>query len=200
MFLQCFGVGSESSAGRNRRRAGVAVARCYGHAGASHGVTVRATAAGWAGQDGRRRMVLRRMMVAGLLVAALIGCGRTDRRVAASGASSIAWEKDLAGALARAGAEDKVVMVDFYTDWCRWCQVMDEKTFSNAAVQNELKRMVVVKLDAERDGRDAARRYRVDGFPTMLFLDAKGQEIGRVPGYLPPEPFLEELADILKKA
>jgi thiol:disulfide interchange protein len=140
------------------------------------------------------------MMGAGLLVAALIGCGRTGGGGAASAASSIAWEQDLAGAFARAETEGKLVMVDFYTDWCRWCQVMDEKTFSSEAVQTELKRMVVVKLDAERDGRDAARRYRVDGFPTMLFLDAKGQEVGRVPGYLPPEPFLEELADILKKA
>ena len=145
-------------------------------------------------------MALRRMVVAGLLAMALIGCGRTGGGGAGADTTSIAWEKNLAAALARAEVENKVVMVDFYTDWCRWCQVMDEKTFSNAAVQNELKRMVVVKLDAERDGRDAARRYRVNGFPTMLFLDAKGQEVGRVPGYLPPEPFLEELGDILKQA
>jgi thiol:disulfide interchange protein len=145
-------------------------------------------------------MTLRRVIAVGLLASALVGCGRSGGGAAGSAAGAIPWEKDLAGALARAGSENKLVMVDFYTDWCRWCQVMDEKTFSNEAVQTELKRMVVVKLDAERDGRDAARRYRVDGFPTMLFLDAKGQEVGRVPGYLPPEPFLEELADVLKPA
>lgn len=144
--------------------------------------------------------MLRRLMIAGLLAGALVGCGRAGGRAAGGAATVIPWEKDLAGALARAGSENKLVMVDFYTDWCRWCDVMDEKTFADGAVQAELRRMVVVKLDAERDGRDAARRYGVEGFPTMVFLDATGREVGRIPGFLPPEPFLEELGDILKKA
>jgi thiol:disulfide interchange protein len=145
-------------------------------------------------------MTLRRAIGLGMLAIALLGCGRS--RGGATGASALAipWEKDLAGALARAGNERKLVMVDFYTDWCRWCQVMDEKTLADKAVQVELKRLVLVKLDAERDGRDAARRYRVEGFPTILFLDATGREVGRIPGYLPPQPFLEELGDILEKA
>ena len=145
-------------------------------------------------------LVLRRLMIAGLLAGALAGCGRSGTGGAGTAAAMVPWEKDLAGALARAGSEKKLVMVDFYTDWCRWCEVMDEKTFANEAVQAELRRLVVVKLDAERDGRDAARRYRVEGFPTMVFLDASGREVGRIPGFLPPEPFLEELGDILEKA
>jgi thiol:disulfide interchange protein len=145
-------------------------------------------------------MTVRRVLAAVLLAGAALGCGRTSGSSATAATSAIAWEKDLAGALARAESESKLVMVDFYTDWCRWCQVMDDKTFSDGAVQTELKRMVVVKLDAERDGRDAARRYRVEGFPTILFLDGSGREVGRIPGYMPPEPFLEELGDILEKA
>jgi len=145
-------------------------------------------------------MMLRRAVVLGLLVGALVGCGRGGGRAAGGAAAAIPWEKDLAAALSRAGTENKLVMVDFFTDWCRWCEVLDEKTLSDSAVQAELRRLVVVKLDAERDGRDAARRYRVEGFPTLLFLDASGREVGRIPGFLPPEPFLEELGDILKKA
>ena len=145
-------------------------------------------------------MTVHRVLAAVLLAGAALGCGRAGGSSAAAATSAIAWEKDLAGALARAGSENKLVMVDFYTDWCRWCQVMDDKTFADVAVQAELKRMVVVKLDAERDGRDAARRYRVEGFPTILFLDGSGQEVGRIPGYMPPQPFLEELGDILGKA
>lgn len=145
-------------------------------------------------------MTVGRVLAAVLLAGAALGCGRTGGSSATAATSAIAWEKDLAGALVRAESENKLVMVDFYTDWCRWCQVMDDKTFSDGAVQTELKRMVVVKLDAERDGRDAARRYRVEGFPTILFLDGSGREVGRIPGYMPPEPFLEELGDILGKA
>ena len=145
-------------------------------------------------------MTVGRVVAAARRAGGALGCGRVGGSSATAATSAIAWEKDLAGALARAESENKLVMVDFYTDWCRWCQVMDDKTFSDGAVQAELKRMVVVKLDAERDGRDAARRYRVEGFPTILFLDGSGREVGRVPGYMPPQPFLEELGDILGKA
>jgi thiol:disulfide interchange protein len=91
-------------------------------------------------------------------------------------------------------------MVDFYTDWCKWCDVMDEKTFADARVQAEVGRVIPVKLDAEREGRDAARRYRVQGFPTILFLDAEGREVGRIPGFMPAAPFLEELGDVLENS
>jgi thiol:disulfide interchange protein len=144
-------------------------------------------------------MVSRRVVALGLLVGALAGCGRGGGRAAAGASPAIPWESDLAGALSRAASENKLVMIEFYTDWCGWCEVMEQKTFADAAVREQLGRLVVVKLDADRGGRDAARRYRVNGFPTTLFLDAQGQEVGRVPGFLPPQPFLEELADILRQ-
>ena len=31
--------------------------------------------------------------------------------------------------LEKAAKEKKNILVDFYTDWCHWCKVMDEKTF-----------------------------------------------------------------------
>ncbi len=57
-----------------------------------------------------------------------------------------------------------------------------------------------VRLNAEKDGREAAERFNVDGFPTIVFLDAAGGEVGRIPGYMEPGPFLEELTNIMKKA
>jgi len=132
---------------------------------------------------------------------ALLGCSRAGGgHATASGTSAVAWEKDLAVALDRAGAEGKVVMVDFYTDWCGWCRKLDETTYSDPAVQSTLKRVVTVKLDAERGGRRDAERYGVGGFPTVVFLNARGAEVARIPGYLPPGEFLAELKSILGKA
>ena len=144
-------------------------------------------------------MALRYVGALGLLAAVVIGCGDGSGRPAAGAASAMPWHADLDAALARADAEKKLVMVEFYTDWCGWCEVMDKKTFADATVQEQLKRLILVKVDADREGREAARRYRVNGFPTMLFVDAQGREVGRVPGFLPPAPFLEELEDILKR-
>jgi thiol:disulfide interchange protein len=148
----------------------------------------------------RGSMVLALMAVAATSL--LAGCSRIGgTHASAARSSSVAWERDLAAGLSRAGSEGKkVVMVDFYTDWCGWCRKLDETTFSDPAVSTTLKRLVSVKLDAERGGRADAERFNVEGFPTLLFLDAKGTEVARIPGYLPPGEFLEQLNEILKKA
>jgi thiol:disulfide interchange protein len=133
-----------------------------------------------------------------LLAAVAVGCGG-GAGVAdhPGGDGNVAWGNDLHAALQRASSERKPVMVDFYTDWCRWCVRLDQTTYADRAVRTALRRVIPVKLDAERGGREQAERYGVDGYPTVIFLDAQGQELGRIPGYLPPRPFLRELDDIL---
>src|SRR5207249_4911172 len=36
----------------------------------------------------------------------------------------------------------------------------------------------------------------VEGYPTVLFLDTKGEEVDRIVGYLPPERFAKDVARI----
>ncbi len=130
---------------------------------------------------------------------AALNHGGESRSGPGGGAAALPWERDLPTALARAGSEKKLVMVDFYTDWCKWCKQLDRTTLSDAEVQRALGGFVSVRLNAEKDGRDVAERFNVDGYPTILFLDARGGEVGRIPGYMEPGPFLAELQDIAKK-
>ena len=59
------------------------------------------------------------------------------------------WLKFDAG-LAKAKKENKSIVVDFYTDWCHWCKVMEKQTFENADVAKKLKeRFVTVRVNAE---------------------------------------------------
>lgn len=146
-----------------------------------------------------------RRLVVGTVVAlaalALLACGKdVASGVDSTRGGSLEWQRDLGDALQRASGERKLVMVDFYTDWCRWCRKLDETTYADSRVRQALGSVIAVKLDAEKEGRKDAVRYRVDGYPTVLFLDASGVEVGRIPGYLPPGPFLEELQDILAKS
>lgn len=134
------------------------------------------------------------------MVAAVILVPRGGGVEPTGGAAALPWERDLPTALTRAGNEKKLVMVDFYTDWCQWCKRLDQKTLSDAKVQEALQGVVTVRLDAEKDGREAAARFSVEGFPTLVFLNASGAEVGRIPGYMDPSPFLQELQDILKRA
>lgn len=55
-----------------------------------------------------------------------------------------------------------------------------------------------LKVDAEKGGAALAKQYKVQGFPTILFLDAKGELFGKIGGYMPPEGFSEEMAKVLK--
>ena len=38
-----------------------------------------------------------------------------------------------------------------------------------------------------QNSRDVAQRYRVEGVPTLIAVDAQGNEVGRQLGYLPPD-------------
>ena len=56
--------------------------------------------------------------------------------------------------------------------------------------------VVPVKLNAEKEGRAAAAKYGVQGFPTILFLTSKGEVVGKIGGFLPPEPFAAQLKQV----
>ena len=58
--------------------------------------------------------------------------------------------------------------------------------------------LVTVKLNAEREGRALAQKYGVSGFPTVLYLDADGNEWGRMPGFMPATGFMELGSGVLR--
>lgn len=125
-----------------------------------------------------------------LVLAGLAACGAAR---SAAAPPSIAWQKSLPAALSRAAGKKQLVMADFYTDWCGYCKKLDREVFTNAKVIRALRDFAPVKLNAEKEGRAAARRYRVDSFPTILFLDGKGKAIAVLPGFVPAEGFLDAL-------
>ena len=45
----------------------------------------------------------------------------------------VVWMKFDEG-IAKGSKENKNIIVDFYTDWCHWCKVMDEKTFVSTSI------------------------------------------------------------------
>lgn len=106
---------------------------------------------------------------------------------------------NLQATLDRAAAEDKLVMVDFYTDWCGWCKKFEGQTLTDRRVQQSLARVITIRLNAEKEGRSAASTYQVSGYPTIVFLDKRGKVLGRIDGYMEPGPFLAELDDILRR-
>ncbi|MGC8915840.1 MAG: thioredoxin family protein [Thermoanaerobaculum sp.] len=137
-------------------------------------------------------------LVFGVLVAGSLLLGTGERHGAAS---AVTWEPSVGHALAKASAEGKLVMVDFYTDWCRWCRRLDETTLADPQVGATLREgFVAVRLNAEAEGKEEADRFGVDSYPTLVFLDSRGQEVYRISGYLEPRDFLAELSNVRAKS
>lgn len=93
------------------------------------------------------------------------------------------WLADEAAAFARARAQHKAVAIDFTATWS---VPSTETSHALDALSEELDRdFVRLRLDvsAQDDRSDALRaRYRVEMLPTVLFVDVRGTELGRVTG------------------
>jgi len=105
----------------------------------------------------------------------------------------------------QASATNKKILVDVYTDWCGWCKRMEKDTYSDDGIKSYLsEKYILVRLNAESDVQETvgneqmtqaeiAKAYRVNGYPTTIFLSADGQTITSVPGYLKPSEFMSIL-------
>ena len=98
-----------------------------------------------------------------------------------------------------AKTQGKMVMLDFYADWCVSCKEMEKFTFSDPAVQSHFSEMLLLQADVTaNDINDKAllKRFKLFGPPGIIFFDERGSEISeaRVIGYQNSKKFLRSLA------
>jgi len=109
--------------------------------------------------------------------------------------AEIKWVYSEPKGLSLAREVGKPVIIDFYADWCVYCRKMDQTTFLDKRVIEELGRFVAIKVNLTQitsEGRAAAEEYGIKYFPTYVFIDIKGQKTVQL-GYIPPDKFLEIL-------
>jgi thiol:disulfide interchange protein DsbD len=105
---------------------------------------------------------------------------------------------ELDAAVARAAAQGRPVMLDFYADWCTACQEMEHGTFTDPQVQARLQNAVLlqadVTLNSEAD-RALLARFRLFGPPGIIFFDHTGGEMrsAQVVGFQKPQDFMRSL-------
>ncbi|MCI0450354.1 MAG: thioredoxin fold domain-containing protein [Chlorobi bacterium] len=115
--------------------------------------------------------------------------------------SQVKFEKgSVSEVLAKAKSENKIVMVDVLTDWCKWCIELDNKVYAKSEIYDFANaNQINYKIDAEKgEGIKFAKKYNIQGYPTILFLDASGNEIDRIYGYVPMKEFKEMMVDYNK--
>ncbi|MBI1754316.1 MAG: thioredoxin family protein [Acidobacteria bacterium] len=128
-------------------------------------------------------------MVEGFLSVELLPRGGT---AAAAKDEHSGWmEQDLEGALAKAKAGRKVVLVDIYAEWCAQCKELDEKTWPEAGVKQWLaQNAVAIRIDTDAKRKDLAAKLQIRSYPTVILLDGEGKELGRSLGFQKPETML----------
>lgn len=106
----------------------------------------------------------------------------------------------------------KKIMMDVYTNWCGPCKMLDKNTFQNADVAKYVnENYYAVKFNAEgnesinykgqvyanpgykpelasrrNSAHDLSRYFQIQAYPTIIFMDEKGDLIAPIPGYQTP--------------
>lgn len=104
------------------------------------------------------------------------------------------WQTDFGKALKLAAERKQPALLRFTADWCPPCQVMDRSVFPRPEVKEALaERVVPVVLDIDLEqNEDLAWRYRVQGIPTMILIDANGKVLNRA-GFMNAEALVKFL-------
>lgn len=144
------------------------------------------------------------LSLVGVVIALLFGLPHGSRAASEESTAKkhgpIAWVESLDKAQQIAKKKNRVLMVDFWAEWCGPCKQMLNTTYKDKAVVARSKKFVPVLVDFDKNA-DLAKKYEVEALPTVLFLDSRGEKILlRVEGYRSASEFLKLMDQAMKKA
>jgi len=104
-------------------------------------------------------------------------------------------ENDLEAAKHKAQAAGKLIMVDFWADWCSPCKWMDEQTFNRPEVANYLNdNYISVRVNIDNlDGIAYKTQYDIRFLPTIMILDPGGKVVRKYEESMAPSKLLRVL-------
>ncbi len=106
-----------------------------------------------------------------------------------------AWLTDLPAAQKQARTENKMVLIDFTgSDWCPPCKALHKNVLTSPEFTAFAKTsLVLVELDFPNSKKQSSELkaankklsadYKIEGYPTLIVLDAAGKEVFRKVGY-----------------
>lgn len=106
------------------------------------------------------------------------------------------WVTDEAAAFEKAKAEGKGVMADFAATWCIPCGELENTFAAEGVYEKIVESYVPLKFDVSKQTEAQLaiqKRYDAETLPAVIFLDAEGNELGRVSEYLEPAAFTEAM-------
>ena len=113
-------------------------------------------------------------------------------------AQGMAFEPEgttLEQASAKAKAENKLIFLDCYTQWCGPCKKMSRDVFPLEQVGAYMNpKFINLKIDMESEyGAPLAKKLQIQAYPTFVIFNADAQEIGRFLGGSGAEEFIAKV-------
>lgn len=110
--------------------------------------------------------------------------------------TNLDWKSYTPEIFEQAQAENKLVLLEVGANWCHWCHVMDEKTYSDPTVEEYLTSNFVLTREDQDARPDLSAAYIEWGWPAIIIQNAQGQDLKRLKGYQEKTKFLDILKDI----
>lgn len=132
-----------------------------------------------------------------IIALALFAFYKSDEKV-------VQWNNFQDG-LELAKSENKKVLINVYTDWCKWCKKMDSEVFTNLDVLQYINnKFIPVKFNGESSNKivyegesfshsEFIQAFGINGFPATIFLTSEGDPITVLPGFHKPDEYLRIL-------
>jgi len=96
-----------------------------------------------------------------------------------------------------AKTQEKLVLLEVGANWCHWCHVMDDSTYSNKEVQEYLEENFVLSREDQDSRPDLYSAYKPWGWPAIIIQDANGNDLLRLRGYQERNKFLNSLKKVV---
>jgi thioredoxin-related protein len=82
------------------------------------------------------------------------------------------------------------------------CRKMTREVYPNAKFIDFSRSQVFMRVfqDTDPEGSRLARKFNINGFPTLIILDSDGNEVDRIVGAMSAEDLIEELKRIFASA
>jgi thiol-disulfide isomerase/thioredoxin len=103
------------------------------------------------------------------------------------------WETDYNKARTKCKQSGKLMVIDFWADWCIPCKIMDKELWNSSHFSE--KDFIALKVDIDQD-KATPERFNIIGIPTVVIAMSDGTVLWEKIGFYEAESFLKILSSI----
>jgi thiol:disulfide interchange protein len=114
---------------------------------------------------------------------------------ASGGQELIPWTTDYQAAQTESRRTGKMILLDFYADWCPPCRRMKSQTWTNPRVAELMKDYIPVQVNVDKN-RELAYQFGIRGIPHLVIMTPAGEIFKTATGGMDPDTFIEWLPPV----